>query len=243
MSQATYVRYEIVRTARNRRFLILSLIFPLILFYFIAGENRHVTLDGVNFPLYYMTGMAAWGSMNSVIASGARIAADRKVGWTRQMRVTPLRPSVYFTAKITSGYLMALLTIVVLAIAGVTLGVHLRADQWLGMLGYLLIGLVPFAIMGVMLGHLLSVDTLGPVVGGGTALFALLGGAWGPLASGGTFLDVVRLLPSYWLVQAGKSALGGANVWPLEAWLVLGVWSVALAVIGARVYQRDTTRV
>ena len=47
MSRSTYVRYEVLRTIRNRRFLIFSLIFPLILFLTIAGENRHVTIDGI----------------------------------------------------------------------------------------------------------------------------------------------------------------------------------------------------
>ena len=44
-------------------------------------------------------------------------------------------------------------------------------------------------------------------------LFALFGGAWGPLATSGVFLTIVKCLPSYWLVQAGKSALGGSG-WP-----------------------------
>jgi ABC-2 type transport system permease protein len=45
------------------------------------------------------------------------------------------------------------------------------------MLGLLLVGLIPFAVLGILLGHLVSVDSLGPVIGGGTSLLALLGGA------------------------------------------------------------------
>ena len=40
MSAATYTRYELVRTFRNRRFFIFSLVFPLVLYYLIAGPNR-----------------------------------------------------------------------------------------------------------------------------------------------------------------------------------------------------------
>ena len=61
MSRSTYIRYEVLRTFRNRRFFFFSLGFPLILFLVIAGPNRHSTLDGIAFPLYYMTGMVAWG--------------------------------------------------------------------------------------------------------------------------------------------------------------------------------------
>ena len=45
MTELTYLRYEVLRTWRNRRFLIFSLVFPLILFLAIAGPHRHVTLS------------------------------------------------------------------------------------------------------------------------------------------------------------------------------------------------------
>jgi ABC-2 type transport system permease protein len=239
----TYLRYEILRTLRARRFLIFSLGFPLVLFYTVAGAHRSAHIDGIGFPLYYMTGMLSWGTMMSVVSSGGRIAQERSVGWTRQMRVTPLTTRSYFTAKVLSSYLLALLTVLIMGLAGTSLGVRLAAHEWLTMLAQVLVGLIPFAILGIMLGHLLSVDSLGPALGGGTSVLALLGGAYGPLASGGAFLAIVKCLPSYWLVQASKSAIGSSGWPPTEAWIVIGAWTVVLAVLAARVYQRDTQRV
>jgi ABC-2 type transport system permease protein len=239
----TYVRYEVLRTIRNRRFLIFSLVFPLILFFAIASAHRHVIEDGITFPLYYMTGMAAWGSMTAVISSGARIAQERQVGWTRQLRITPLKTSTYFAAKVLTGYMMALFSIVVLGLAGTLLGVRLGVVGWLTMLGLLLVGLVPFAVMGIMLGHLISVDSLGPAIGGITSLFALLGGVFGPLVTSGVLFTIVKGLPSYWLVQAGKSALEGGHVWTAEAWIVIAVWTLVMSRLGVRVYRRDTARI
>ena len=46
---------------------------------------------GISAPLYFMVGLAAFGTMNAMLASGARIAAERTVGWNRQLRITPLR--------------------------------------------------------------------------------------------------------------------------------------------------------
>ena len=242
MKQLTYVRYEVLRTIRNRRFLIFSLIFPLILFYAIASEHRTAVTDGIPFPLYFMTGMMAFGSMNAVVSSGGRIAAERQVGWTRQMRVTPLRTSTYFFAKVLTGYLMALFSLVVLALAGTTLGVRLDATQWLTMVGLILVGLLPIAAMGIMLGHLVTVDSLGPALGGVTSLLSLLGGAFGPLATAGTLLTIVKLLPSYWIVQAGTTAYGGSE-WPAEAWIVIAVWTSVTVRITALAYRRATARV
>jgi ABC-2 type transport system permease protein len=239
----TYLRFEVIRTLRNRRFLIFSLAFPLVLFLAVAGANKDRTLDGIAFPLYYMTGMVAWGSMIAIISSGSRIASERQVGWTRQLRITPLRTGAYFQAKVLCGYLMALITIAVLYLAGSAMSVRLHPSQWATMTLLLLVGLVPFAALGVMLGHLLKPDSLGPAVGGVTALFALMGGAWGPLSTGRTFVEIARCIPSYWLVQSGKVALGGSGWPPAEAWIVIAAWTVVLARIAVLAYRRDTARV
>jgi ABC-2 type transport system permease protein len=98
-------------------------------------------------------------------------------------------------------------------------------------------------VFGILLGHLLTPDSMGPAMGGATTLFALLGGAWGPLATSGVFLTLVKCLPSYWLVQAGKSALGSGGWPPVEAWAVIAVWTLGLAQLAVRAYQRDTARV
>jgi ABC-2 type transport system permease protein len=124
-----------------------------------------------------MVGLAAFGTMNAVVSGGARIALDRSVGWTRQLRLTPLSPRSYLATKILVAYMTALITIVVLAIAGTTLGVRLSAQNWIETIGLLLIGLLPFAALGILLGHLLTVDSLGPAVGGLTALLSVLGWA------------------------------------------------------------------
>lgn len=243
MTNAIYLRYEVVRTFRNRRFFLFSLAFPLVIFLAVAGANRHRAIEGISFPLYYMAGMVAWGSMIAIISSGARIATERQVGWTRQLRITPLRTSTYFEAKVLAGYLMAGLTIVVLYLAGAALGVRLDARQWAVMTLLLLVALVPFALLGVLAGHLLKPDSLGPAVGGVTALFALLSGAWGPLSTSHYFVDVVKCIPSYWLVQSGRVAFGGSGWPPAEAWIVVGVWTLALARLAVVAYRRDTSRV
>jgi ABC-2 type transport system permease protein len=242
LSRSVYVRYEVMRTFRNWRFLFFSLGFPLVLFLIIAGSNRQARLDGVSFPLYYMTGMAAWGGMMAVISTGGNIANERQLGWTRQVRITPLPRRVYFQTKVLCGYLMAMLTMAVLYGAGAVVGVSLDPGAWAAMTGLILVGLVPFAVLGILLGHLLTPDSLGPAMGGITSLFALLGGAWAPLATTGILLDVVKVLPSYWLVQAGKTAIGGHG-WPVEAWAVLAVWILGLGWLAGRVYLRDTARV
>ncbi len=244
MSPLPYTRYELLRTVRNRRFFLLALGFPLVLYYLIAGPQRNVESlsgSGVSAPLYYMVGLASFGMMSAMLSSGARIATERAAGWTRQLRITPLTPRAYFSAKVLTAYMMAMLTLVLLYAAGVSLGVSLPAGHWLEMTGLILIGLVPFAALGILLGHLLTPDAIGPAIGGGVSLLAFLGGTWFPLSSG--FLrQLGELLPSYWLVQASHVALGG-QAWTSKGWLVMLVWTIVLSRLAIWAYRRDTGRV
>jgi ABC-2 type transport system permease protein len=245
MSSLVYLRYELLRTLRNRRFFVLSLGFPLILFFVIAGSQRNVNdfaSTGISAPLYYMVGLAAFGTMSAMLSCGARIATERAVGWNRQLRITPLPPRTYFRAKVLTGYMMAALSLLALYLAGTSLGVNLPAGEWLRMTGLILVALVPFAALGILLGHMLTPDSIGPALGGGVSLLAFLGGTWFPIPASGFLHDLAQFLPSYWLVQASHVALGG-HPWPSRAWVVIAAWTVLLSVLAARAYRRDTGRV
>jgi ABC-2 type transport system permease protein len=244
VSTATYTRYELLRTIRNRRVVIFALAFPVILFLAIAAPNRNVTDfsgTGISIPLYFMVGLAAFATMNATLASGGRIAADRAAGWNRQLRISPLSPSAYIGTKVLTGYLLAGLSIIVLYACGVALGVSLPAGRWLAMTGLILIGLIPFAALGIALGHLLSSDSIGPAVGGLVGLLALLGGSWFPISGHGFLHDLAQALPSYWLVQASHVGLGESG-WGLHGWLVMALWTIALIALAIRAYQHDTGR-
>jgi ABC-2 type transport system permease protein len=240
----TYARYEIVRTFRNRRFFVFSVGFPLVLYFVIAGPNRNeqdFAGSGLPAALYYMIGLTAFGTMNTVLSTGTRIAGERAAGWNRQLRLTPLTTRDYFRTKVVVAYLLALITIVILYASGISLGVHLSAGEWARMTGLILVGLVPFIALGVLMGHLLTTDSIGPAMGGTTALLSLLGGVWFPITSG-TMHDIAEALPSYWLVQASHVSIGGGG-WGTKGWLVMAAWTVVLGVLAARVYQRDTKKV
>jgi ABC-2 type transport system permease protein len=245
MSSA-YLRFELIRTLRNRRVLTFSLVFPIVLYLLIAAPNRSehsLGGTGISAPLYFMIGLASFGTMNAVLSSGARIAAERSAGWNRQLRITPLTTRQYFRAKVATGYLLALISLLALYAAGIALGVDIAIGNWVQMTWLILVGLIPFAALGILLGHLLTADSVGPAIGGTTALFAFLGGSWFPITGGGFVEHLAKELPSYWVVQASRAGLGVAHPWGSQGWAVIAVWSVALAALAARAYQRDTQRV
>jgi ABC-2 type transport system permease protein len=238
----TYLRYEVLRTLRNRQGYIFSLIFPVILFLVFGGSNRNNT---AGFPsdikpiTYYMVGMLGFGAMGAVLAGGARIAVDRSTGWNRQLRLSPLRPGAYLAVKVAVGYLTAALTIAAMYVAGISLGARASFGHWVEMTVFILIGLVPFAAIGIWIGHLVRDDAMGPTMGGLMSLFALVGGAWYPVS--GVLGQIGSWVPSYWIVQAGHIAVGGQS-WSTKGWLVVLGWSAVFTVLATRAFLADTDR-
>jgi ABC-2 type transport system permease protein len=244
MTGLLYMRFELLRAFRNRRFFIFTFAFPLALYYLIAGPQKN-TADlagtGISAPLYYMAGLASFGTMAAMISGGARIAAERQAGWTRQLRITPLTPRAYFRAKVVACYALAILSLLLLYIAGSTLGVSLPAQDWLEMTGLILVGLLPFAALGITIGHLVNIESIGPLTGGLLSILAFLSGTWFPLTSGFLY-DVGQYLPGFWIVQASHIALGG-HAWGAKGWAVVLGWTVVLVFTARFAYRRDTQRV
>jgi ABC-2 type transport system permease protein len=238
----TYLRLEIRRLFRNRQNFIITLVIPVVLYLSIAGGQRNTSVDGIKFVTYYLAGMIAFGGMSGVVAGGARISFERELGWTRQLRISPLTVQTYLLSKVLTSYLMASLTIGLIYIAGILYGVRMTLSHWVEMTALIYVGLIPFTALGILLGHVIKSDTMGPVMGGGMSLLSLLGGAFTPLGSDGSLIHKIsEFVPSYWLVQAGHTSVGGAP-WGIKGWVIVAAWS-GLAIYGANwAYHRDTAR-
>lgn len=241
---SAYLRFELLRTLRNRRFFALSLGFPLLLYYLIAGATRNVSDlsgSGISAPVYYMVGLASFGTMSAMLSSGGRIASERAVGWNRQLRISPLAPRAYLSTKILTAYMMAMISLLALYAAGATLGVSIAAGDWLIMTALIIVALIPFAPLGIAIGHRLTPDSIGPAIGGLTAALSILGGVWFPVTGHGILHDIALGLPSYWLVQAAHIGVGGSG-WDATGWIVFAAWTIAAAFLARRAYERDTKR-
>ena len=177
----TYYKFEILRIFRNRQNFYFSLILPFVLYLFIAGNNRHDRIGALNLPTYFMAGMIAFGGMGAVMSGGARIAMERELGWTRQLRISPLSTRVYFRGKLLGCYLTAGCTMALMYAGGIFLGVRMPASRWLEMSLLILLSLIPFAALGILLGHLVKADAMGPIMGGGMSLLSIFGGAFGAI--------------------------------------------------------------
>ena len=151
--------------------------------------------------------------------------------------------STYFRTKVLTAYIMAAVSIGLLYVAGLLYGVRIGSiGRWAEMTLLLLVGVLPFIGMGIAVGHLLTIDSMGPAVGGGSAFFGFLGGQWYPLPEHGVLHTIGEGVPSFWLTQASHIGVG-APAWGVKGWIIVATWSVAMGLAAGWAYRRDTKKV
>jgi len=237
-------RYALIstRTAyRNVRFLVLTVALPLLLFLLYSNIYQGQSAgDGLSVVAFLMVSMASFGCIGAAINTGARVAIERQTGWNRQLRLTALPARSYLIAKAVVSMLVTLPALILVFIAGATVGgVQLSTTQWLGTGLAVWLGLIPFAVLGLVIGFAGTVDTVQPISMITYLGLSILGGLWFPVEAFPTFLqDVAKITPSYWLADLGRSVLSGAGV-PMTAVLVLAGWTIVLGALGAFAYSRS----
>jgi ABC-2 type transport system permease protein len=240
---ATYLRLELLRALRSPRYLVLVVGMPVGLFLLFASLYGDGTQDGISGKAWLMVSMSVFGAMGAAVSVGGRIAGERQVGWTRQLRLTPLPGWAYVAAKAGTALLVAVPALaLVYAVGAAVEGVRLPAAHWAEAAGWSLLALAPFVALGIWLGHRLTVDVLGPLSGALFTALGILGGVWFPIDQLPSAMQgLAKALPSYWLAQAGREPLAGSWIgWHGVA--VLAIWTAVFAVLGARAYRRDTAR-
>jgi ABC-2 type transport system permease protein len=240
---ARYARFEMVRIWRNPRFLLFSMALPVIMFAAFTSAHSEEALGSITVGPYIMVSMASFGAMMAVVSIGSRIALERAGGWSRQLRLTALSGGQYLASKILGGFTFAVPSLVAVFVTAAALGrAHLSVGTYLATGAWILVGMVPLAALGVLLGYLVRADNAGQLIGGMTSLLALAGGIWVPVEQFPRWLaDIVKALPVYWSAGAGRQAIAGSWIgW--HGVLVLAIWTVVLGRLAARFYSRDQLR-
>ena len=238
-----YLVLELRRTMRSTRFLIFTIVFPVVLFLLYAsifGGDESAAVGVL------MVNMTAYGAMSGALFAGSRVAVERAAGWQRQLRLTPLSGPGYLSAKGLTAMALALPAVLLVPLVGAVVeGVTLDAAGWLRIVLGTWLAAIPFALMGLLIGQFGTPESLQPIMTLTMMVMALLGGIFIPVDTmPGWLLDVAQALPSYWLGQVGRGAVtSDLSVNLGQAVLVLAVWAVVLAVVVTRRYRRDSARV
>lgn len=242
----TYLVTEARLILRNSRFTIFTVALPAALFLLYCGMwgGAGATYpDGTPVTASLMVSMAAYGAMGAALSTGASIAVERGIGWQRQLRLTPLSGPGYMLTKATLAMLMALPAIALVCLLGLLRGVDLDAGQWLTVTLGVWIAVIPFAVLGIMVGQLATADSLQPIVSGLMMVLGLAGGMWIPAqVVPDWMLHVMKFTPTYWLREIGQSAFAPHAHLGTAAAVLVGYAAVA-GLLAARRYATDSARV
>ncbi|MFF0296891.1 ABC transporter permease [Kitasatospora sp. NPDC004614] len=235
----TLIQLEILRTLRNKKYLMLIVLYPALLYvFFISAYGSGGTVaGGVSVKSYFMVSMATFGAVGAVLTGSAqRISLERKNGWTRQLRLTALPGRAYTIGKIAACAVTTLPAIAVVFAVGAIEGVDLTATQWLGLAAVLWLGSFVFAALGVALGYAAQPDAVQPVVMIAYMLMALLGGTWFPVSD--SLKTFARFNPVYDYNQLASfihgQGVAGSAIAALAGFLVL------FTAVAAYLYRKDS---
>ena len=239
------IRLELRRMVRNRRTVVFTLVMPAV-FFLLFGTNaasRDERVGGGNVTGYILVSMAVYGAMLATTSGGAMVSIERAAGWSRQLRLTPLRPAAYVAVKLVLAMIIGLVSVVVAMVVGSFSGARLPAHAWVecGLLAW--VCALVFAAFGLFMGYLLPSENVMQILGPVLAVLSFAGGLFVPVDQlGHTFAAIAKFTPVYGvgeiarypLVQEGNLGLAALNVVAWTAVFALGaMWR----------FRRDTARV
>lgn len=251
----TVLRLELTRILRNRRMLIFTMIFPAVLFFFVAGElngeNGMISGLQVNYGAYVMVSLGLYGAIMATTSTGASVSLERASGWSRELRLTPLSPVSYIATKMVTALVTAVLAVAVTFTVALGSGqaVVPDASMWLSCAALIVVGSISFAAFGLFMGYVLPAENtmqfLAPIL----AILSVFGGVFsGPVDPSTWFGQIAVWTPIYGLGQIVRWPLmvtAAGTHEPMEfTWVLSVVGWTALFVAGAVWrFRRDTARV
>lgn len=240
-----FYRLELRRMLRNRRAVIFTLVMPSVFFLLFGADGDYKTesAGAGNVTAYVMVSLAVYGAMIAATSGGAAVATERALGWSRQLRLTPLHPLAYVAVKVLVAMTMGAAAIVTVFVVGNLVGADLPLGRLLlcGVLGWLC-SLV-FAALGLFVGYLLPSENVMQVLGPLLAIMALAGGLFTPLDSfSHGFQEFAQLTPAYGVGVIARAPFGDHDSLALAV-LNVAVWAGVFVTGAAWRMSRDTQRV
>ena len=201
-----YLRLQLLATARNKRYLIFTVGFPLILYVAITASITGP--DSQKYAVAYLVSMSVFGVMGGVLmTTGPAIANERKSGWLRQLRLLPISERGVFVGKVATAMATALPSLIAVALAARFFkNVHLGAGTWVELIAAVWLGCLPFAAIGVLIGYVFDGESARMISALLHSLLAFLGGLYFPVDTGGLH-RVAQLLPSYRVYELGNDVI------------------------------------
>jgi ABC-2 type transport system permease protein len=242
-----YVGLEVLRQLKNTRNLVFTFALPVVMLLIFGGVYGSSGQIDPTTHLAWLAvttiQMAGYGAMMSALAQAFTIVNERSLGWNRQLRITPLSGTGYLVTKIAAALAVAAISIVlVFAVSLLVFHTSLPAGNWALAGVALWLGVIPFALIAILIGQFAKPEFAQPVFMATFFGLAILGGLWVPLQIMPSWVsNVAQIVPSYWLNKLGQmGALGSGDI--MSPVVVLLIWTIALGAFIVWRYRRDAAR-
>lgn len=239
-----YLGFEVRRLLRIRALLMTGTLLPLgiyLAFTLLGRDDMSELYRGIPLSAVVMVSVAGVGAMIGVLTHSAGVAHERADHWLWHLRVTPMPPSRVVLVRAVVSLLTVPPPVVAIAVAATVLhGLRLPPGRWLLLVTVMWLGAVPFALLGLAFGFMLTRELVGPVTMGAWLVLAFTGGLFMPVESFPAWLRLAaELMPTFRYSELGWAAVGGGP--PVAAGLaVLGAWTVLFGGLAAWAYRRAT---
>ena len=242
----TVLRLEVRRLLRNHRTMILAIAMPVI---FVLGFGRnsayvHQLIGRGDVTAFEMISIALFGAVFATATGGAMVSIERTLGWSRQLRVTPLSPAAYIAIKMLTSLTLAAGAVgAVYLVGAATNQASMPTDLWVITGVCVWIGSLLFSALGLFIGYLLPSENVTQILSLVLMLCSFAGGLFIPVSHfPHTYAVLAKFTPLYGLNELVQYPLMGGQfewVWALNMAIRLGAF-----VLGAVwQFRRDTARV
>ena len=240
------IKLELRRMLRNRRTVVFTFIMPAVFFLLFgtnsASRNQSVGQGG-NVTGYILISMAVYGAMLSTTSGGAMVSVERAAGWSRQLRLTPLKPIAYVAIKLVLAMIIGAASVVVTTVVGALSGAKLPMHAWLECIPLAWVCALVFAAFGLFMGYLLPSENVMQILGPVLAVLSFAGGLFVPVDQlGHVFATIAKFTPVYGVGELARYPLThDGSLW--VAILNVVIWTSIFSVGAMWRFRRDTARV
>ena len=237
---AWQIRYEQRAYWRNRGRGIFTFVFPLMFLVIFASLNQGQTVKsrgGIAYNDFFVPGMLAYGVITTTYVNMAiSTAILRDDGILKRMQGTPLPRWAYIAARIGSTLaIVAMMTVITLALGVIAYGVHVRASTLPGLILTLVVGTAAFTTLGIGITRFIPNAEAAPVVVNLTVLpLTFISSIWFPSDTMPTALkDIAKFFPLRPLAdglqyafdpRTSGSGLNSSDLRSLLIWTAVGVF-------------------
>jgi ABC-2 type transport system permease protein len=241
----TQAIYNLKAYLRSARTVVLGIVMPVgllvILSWVFAHQGKIAAAAGypISAIAFYAGGLTAYGLMLGTF-TGVMVAvvSAREAGWLKRFRASPMPPGSYLTGQILFNVLISMgLVIVMMAIAALVYGLHLRLVAVAAMFSYTMLGVFCFTAIALAITRLVTTPEMGSSVGPFvTITLSFTSGVFLPPDLMPHWLvNVSNYLPLEPLAQSMQTALSisTGTGFVLRTFIVLGIWG-AVGFVTAR---------